>query len=391
MSKNIKNTPTSNNNSQMDMNALMSAAQSIIGDITNNGTANIDNLDTNQFLDKITESVFKNFSANGQVFDEASKKQMKTMSKMMIGSVMENIENVSSTPTESKISLDNPNVEEDKIPVTKTLFQELDSDEEVDIFRPIADDLYYKLPVSLEDLYTGRTKKLMVERERLDKTGRKVEKEKRKFEVNIRPGMEHGQEIRFNKEGSEKYGYRSGDIIITLVENSHPEYERSGKILCHVKNISLYESYAIALGHIRIVVKHLDGSYLILKVDDGIPLHTKDGTRKIRNGGMPTFNKKTQKIEYGDLFIRFNVILPDSFDGDESIKIIEKLFPLLQDNKSLTIFSDSSKHTDFDPGSSKVREVLLEEVTSEDIELLEQLDEEEYSENSDSDSDYDSD
>ena len=49
------------------------------------------------------------------------------------------------------------------------------------------------------------------------------------------------------------------------------------------------------------------------------PLHTQDGARKIRKGGMPIYNKKNQKLEYGDLYIRFNIILPENFEGDESL------------------------------------------------------------------------
>jgi DnaJ-class molecular chaperone len=300
---------------------------------------------------------------------------MKVMSKTMLGSVMENIEPERNPNIKSKIDLGNEEETEDKVPQKKEHFEELDSDTEVDELRPIAEDLYYKLPVTLEELYTGKTKKLMVSRERLDKSGKKVVPEKRKIEVPVLPGMKHGQEIRFNKEGNEKYGYRAGDIIITLSVNSHPNFERVGNILCYVKNISLYESYAAAKGLIRVVIRHLDGTYMILKVDDGVPLHTKDGARKIRNGGMPSFNKKTRKLEYGDLYIRFNLILPESFDGDEGLVLIEKLFPVLATNKDSIIYSDSKKRSDFDPNSCKVKEVLLEEVTPEDIDQLDYDDE----------------
>jgi DnaJ-class molecular chaperone len=312
---------------QLDINALMASAQNIVKSISSEDKDKLNNMDMDQMFEHVTNTVFNNL---GGQMDPASKQQMKTMSKMMLGSVMETMEPTkdSSINVRSKIDLEEEE-EEDKVPQKKEIFEELDSDTEVDELRPIAEDLYYKLPVSLEELYTGKTKKLLVSRERLDKTGKKVVSEKRKIEVSVLPGMNHGQEIRFNKEGNEKYGYRAGDIIITLAVNSHANYERVNNVLCYVKNISLYESYAAAKGLINIVIKHLDGSHMILKVDDDQPLHAKDGARKIRHGGMPVFNKKTRKTEYGDLYVRFNLILPETFDGDENLMAIEKLFPIL--------------------------------------------------------------
>lgn len=361
---------------QLDIGALMASAQNIVKSITSEDKSKLEKMDMSQMFDHVTETVFQNFEKGGNQIDPASKQQMKVMSKMMLGSVMENIEPEKNPNIKSKIDLgDEEPDEEDKVPQKKEVFEELDSDTEVDELRPIAEDLYYKLPVTLEELYTGKTKKLLVARERLDKTGKKVVPEKRKIEVPVLPGMKHGQEIRFNKEGNEKYGYRAGDIIITLSVNSHPQFERVKNILCCVKNISLYESYAAAKGLIRVVIKHIDGTHMILKLDDGIPLHAKDGARKVRNGGMPVFNKKTRKLEYGDLYIRFNLILPDSFDGDEGLVLIEKLFPVLATNKDSIIYTDPKKRSDFDLSTHKVREVLLEEVTPEDIDQLDYDDE----------------
>lgn len=388
-SQNVQQSP------QLDINALMASAQNIIQNITSEDKSKIENMDMSQMFEHVTDKVFQTLEQSGNQIDPASKQQMKVMSKMLLGSAMENIESNpnAKSNTRSKIDLgseetdndnghDHNNNQEDRIPNRKELFEVLDSDTEVDELRPIADDLYYNLPVTLEELYTGKTKKLMVTRERLDKTGRKVVQEKRKIEVPILPGMKHDQEIRFNKEGNEKYGYRAGDIIITLSVNSHPNFERIGNMLSYVKNISLYESYAAAKGIIRVVIKHIDGVHMILKLDDGVPLHAKDGMRKVRNGGMPFINKKTKKIEYGDLYIRFNLILPESFEGDEQLLLIEKLFPVLTTNKDSIIYSDS---TNFDHSNEEVREVLLEEVTPEDIEQLDY--EEEDDEESQSQSD----
>jgi DnaJ family protein A protein 2 len=191
--------------------------------------------------------------------------------------------------------------------------------------------------------------------------------------------MRHKQKIRFNKQGNEKYGYESGDIVVVLSEIAHPYFERVGNSLCVVKNIGLYESYAAAKGLINVVIKHLDGTDLVL-VSDGKPLHSKDGARKIRSMGMPFTNKRTQRVEYGDLYIRFNVILPESFDGDNSMSYIEKLFPILPGNKDNLLIQAVPHSKD---NFQKLREVMMEEVTPED---MEQLDHDDY-ERSESESD----
>lgn len=370
-----------------DMSQIMESAKSIAQSITSEDREKINSMDINQMFEHVTNTVFSNLEKGGRQIDPASKQQMKVMSKVMLGQVMETMEpekdvkskiDLSNTEEDAENSEDVKDTRDarpDKVPTKENIFEDLDSDEEVDELHPTVDSLYYNLPVTLEELYTGKTKKLAVTRERLDKTGRKVISEKRKIEVPVLPGMKDGQEIRFNKEGNEKPGYQSGDIVITLAANAHSNFERVGNILCYTKNISLYESYAAGKGDINIVIRHLDGSFMVFKTD-GNPLHTKDGARKIRNGGMPIYNKKTRKTEYGDLYIRFNVILPESFEGDEQLLLIEKLFPVLPINKDSIIYRNNKKHSDFDAGSSKVREVLLEEVTPEDMEQLDFEDEE---------------
>jgi DnaJ-class molecular chaperone len=385
-----------------DLSQIMASANQIAQSITSEDRGKMNNMDMNQMFEHVTNTVFSSLEKGGQQIDPASKQQMKMMSKVMLGQVMESMEPETNHNIKSKIDLPVPSnlhvppgspvlpilpilsqTKEDKIPEKENIFEDLDTDEEADELYPCVDSLHYNLPVTLEELYTGKIKKLAVTRDRLDKTGRKVENEKRKIEIPVMPGMKDGQEIRFNKQGNEKPGYASGDIVITLATNAHSNFERIGDILTCVKNISLYESYAAGRGDINVVIKHLDGSYMILKTD-GNPLHTKDGARKIRNGGMPIYNKKSNKTEYGDLYIRFNVILPENFEGDEQLVLIEKLFPVLPINKDSIVYKNPKKHSDFDIGSNKVREVFLEEVTPEDMEQLE-FDEEEESEESSED------
>lgn len=386
----------------IDFAKLMQSAQQIAQNISEDDKNNMNNMNMEQMFDQVTNTVFSSLDPNGDKIDSASKAQMKLMSKTMLGQVMESVEegmDDGAPIPDSKIDLGDfqkgqgggqkiPQ-EGHKLPQKDSKFEEVSTDDEEEIpdLRPRMKDLFYSLSLNLDELYTGKTKKIAVKRNRLDKKGKKVVKDKRKLEIPIIPGMRDGQEIRFNKEGDEKPGYETGDIVITLDQNGHNNFERHGNTLYTVKNISLYESYAAARGEISIVIKHLNGSYMVLKTN-GEPLHTRDGARKVRNGGMPVY--KSKKSEYGDLYIRFNVILPEKIEDDAAMAAIEQLFPVLQNNKDDTVFHNKT-NIGFDISGRKVHEVLLEEVTEEDMEQLDYEEESDSDEYSDSDESSDSD
>ncbi len=253
-------------------------------------------------------------------------------------------------------------------------FEELNDDSDADEFRPRTKDLHFTLNVDLEDFYRGKTKKLAIHRKRIQKdaSGKiKVVEEKKKIAINIEPGMRDDQVIRFNKEADELPGYETGDIVITLCENPHGYFEREGDNLFIVKKVSLYEALAVTCGReIDLTIKHLDGSYLSLKTNKKT-LHSNEGIRKIKGEGMPYYKKEG----FGDLFVRFNLIIPDTIDKSK-IDMLRDIFSVY--NEKITL----SEH-------SKVRMCALEDVTEEDMEALEydystDDDESDYSESEES-------
>ena len=251
-------------------------------------------------------------------------------------------------------------------------FEELNDDSDADEFRPRTKDLHFTLNVDLEDFYKGKTKKLAIHRKRIQKdaSGKtKVVEEKKKIAINIEPGMRDDQIIRFNKEADELPGYETGDIVITLCENPHGYFEREGDNLFIVKKVSLYEALAVTCGRdIDLNIKHLDGSYLSLKTNKKA-LHSNEGIRKIKGEGMPYYKKDG----FGDLFVRFNLVIPDTIDKSK-IDMLREIFPGYNDSGSVT-------------DRSTVRACTLEDVTEADMEALDydyssEDDESEYSEES---------
>ena len=233
------------------------------------------------------------------------------------------------------------------------------------------------LNVSLQEFFRGHEKKIAITRKRMKKDPKtnkdKLFEEKKKISVQIEKGMKDEQVIRYSKQSNEMPGYDTGDIVIVLRENGHEYFEREGDNLFISKNISLYESYASALGLINLTVRTLDNSFLRLE-SGGVPLHLNDGFRKVVGQGMHMYRKE----ERGDLFIRFNLVLPEKFD----VSVLNKLKVVFPPIDSDIIYNDGTKGG-LETDGLKVVKCDLATVTEED---LEKLNYDEYSDDSDSDS-----
>ncbi|KAJ1972620.1 Molecular chaperone (DnaJ super), partial [Dimargaris verticillata] len=120
------------------------------------------------------------------------------------------------------------------------------------------------LPVSLEELYTGTTKKLKVKRHIVDQaTGRQVPAEKI-LTVDIKKGWKPGTKIKFAGAGDESPGGHTQDIEFTLQEKPHPVFKRDGDNLSVRIDLPLVE----ALTGFKRSIQTLDGRSLSIQ-DNG--------------------------------------------------------------------------------------------------------------------------
>jgi DnaJ-class molecular chaperone len=381
-------------NPEMSMPDILKMAEKIAKDMPSSGSD--EKLDMQGMIKHVTESVM-GMMGNGDVdingmtnslmqsFMDPNNSQnpLAAMMEQMGQSQQSNqSQNKPIVPiANSRINLSSKEVKEDKQykfkePKETKNFEELgDDDDEADLFSPRTKDIDIKINVNLEDFYKGTNKKLAVRRKRLKKgsDGKITQiEEKKKIIIPIETGMRDEQVIRFNKEADEAQGYESGDIVITLYENAHSRFEREADNLFIMKDISLYEAFAASCGEdIELTVKHLDDSIIKLKTD-GNPLHVNDGIRKITGEGMPKFKQDGR----GDLYVRFNLVLPDKFKPGD-MEILKKLFPVCNEPVNLEFHKD-------------VREAMLEEVSESDLEELDcDYDSESDSESESSDSSSD--
>ncbi|KAJ1527730.1 hypothetical protein ONE63_007687 [Megalurothrips usitatus] len=265
-----------------------------------------------------------------------------------------------------------------------------------------ANDVVHQLAVSLEDLYTGTTRKLSLQRNVVcvkceGKGGKNVEtcpnckgggyhvqiqqlgpnivqqvqikcgecrgagkrispkdrckhcngkktiSERKILEVHIDKGMQDGQKITFSGEGDEEPGVEPGDTIIILDEKEHELFKRSGNNLIMRMHLELVE----ALCGFQKVIKTLDDRDLVITTLPGEVIKSGD-VKCIPNEGMPQYKNPFEK---GRLIIQFLVNFPTQIDP-ALIPQLEQCLPareeiMIPDNAEEVIL------VDMDPNSSR--------------------------------------
>eukprot|EP00696_Hemimastix_kukwesjijk_P011698 gnl/Hemi2/24666_TR8300_c0_g1_i1.p1 gnl/Hemi2/24666_TR8300_c0_g1~~gnl/Hemi2/24666_TR8300_c0_g1_i1.p1 ORF type:complete len:424 (+),score=183.43 gnl/Hemi2/24666_TR8300_c0_g1_i1:172-1443(+) len=226
--------------------------------------------------------------------------------------------------------------------------------------QPRGEDVMHALPVTLEDLYNGKTTKLQMTKDILCSkcdgkggkdakkcsgcdghgvrlimqnmgpiavqqrvrcpqcqgegtiikekctqcNGAKTSKETKQLEVHIEKGMTHGQKIVFAGEGDQQPDVTPGDIVIVLQLREHSSFRRDGDDLHMTQTITLVE----ALCGTKFIITHLDGRKLLVESPAGSVIKPGD-TKAIPNEGFPHYKRIFDK---GFLFVKFDVQFPDS-------------------------------------------------------------------------------
>ncbi|KAI9306053.1 hypothetical protein BJ944DRAFT_264166 [Cunninghamella echinulata] len=162
------------------------------------------------------------------------------------------------------------------------------------------------LPITLEDLYKGVTKRLKVTRKQRDATGKLVTTDK-VLTINVKPGWKAGTKIRFPNEGDVMENGQAQDIEFIIEEKPHAVFKREGDHLRLTIQLSLSE----ALAGFSQVITTLDGRKL--KVNNTSTVVQPGQESRVANEGMP--NSKTGKK--GDLIIKYEVKFPTSLTTEQ--------------------------------------------------------------------------
>jgi len=173
-----------------------------------------------------------------------------------------------------------------------------------------------EINMSLEDLYTGTTKKLKVTKMLKDASGKEMPVEKI-LTIDVKPGWKDGTKITFEKEGDENPGMEPADIVFEIKEKPHSRFKRVGNDLHFTASLTLRD----ALTNPVVEILTLDGRKLRLTMPDIVQPNSK---QTVRGEGMPISKEPGQK---GNLVITFNVVFPTRLT-DEQKRVIAQTLPI---------------------------------------------------------------
>lgn len=92
----------------------------------------------------------------------------------------------------------------------------------------------HDLNVSLEDLYTGATKRMRITAKKYDAASGRVVSVSSDKEIKIKAGWKDGTKITFEREGDELGpGSVPADVVFTVKAKPHDRFSREGDDLIH--------------------------------------------------------------------------------------------------------------------------------------------------------------
>jgi len=167
-------------------------------------------------------------------------------------------------------------------------------------------EVKHSLPLTLEEIYKGTTKKLKVTRKLIDSATKKAVLTDKILEINVRPGLKAGSKFRFPNSGDELPNGDTQDVVIILEEKPHSIFKREGDDLRVTLNLTLFE----ALAGFKKTIQTLDGRRLAISNTSVI----KPGQeQKFPNEGMPT----KDPFKKGDLLVKYDVKFPIKLSEDQ--------------------------------------------------------------------------
>jgi len=177
--------------------------------------------------------------------------------------------------------------------------------------QPRMRDQRVTLPVSLEEMYSGATRRIAVPRPYLGADGM-VREERIEVDLQLQPGAADGQRFRIRASKPNQ-----ANVEVLLRQKANARFDRRGDDLVCMHEVSLLE----ALTGFRTGFRHIDGSLLALSCETEV---TQPGQlRRIRGCGMPRL-RGTGK---GDLFLRMAVRFPRDPLAAEASKQLRQLLP----------------------------------------------------------------
>lgn len=178
----------------------------------------------------------------------------------------------------------------------------------------------------------------------LECRGQKMTEEKKIIKVEIDKGMKVGKRITFFGESNQEPGCQTGDLIFVLQEKPHPVFKRDGINLMIEKDIPLVN----ALTGYSFELRHLDGRDIVISIPGGDIIKPND-IREAPELGMPIY---TRPFQFGTLYIKFNVLFPNSLSQTQ-LKAILSYIPGAAPDPPITDLTNVVVCESVDPNKRK--------------------------------------
>jgi len=108
------------------------------------------------------------------------------------------------------------------------------------------------LPLSLEDLLHGTTKKMKITRKVASADGHSLNSDEKILTIDVRPGWKAGTRITFPREGDQLPGSVPADVVFVVQDKPHPLFVRDGADIKYRAKIGLRE-----VCHVYDIIKHI--------------------------------------------------------------------------------------------------------------------------------------
>ncbi|KAH3671206.1 hypothetical protein WICMUC_004723 [Wickerhamomyces mucosus] len=176
--------------------------------------------------------------------------------------------------------------------------------------EPEPESVQITLPVSLEDLANGTTKKM-----KLNRRGPGGQKEDKIIEVNIKPGWKEGTKITFKNQGDYVSNGQRQTIQFVIQEKPHPFFKRDGNDLIYVLPLTFKESL---LGYDK-VIESVDGRRIPFNRSSPV----QPTSEQVYPGlGMPISKTPGQR---GNLIVKYKIDYPLGLTSEQK-QAINQLF-----------------------------------------------------------------
>ncbi|XP_071254850.1 dnaJ homolog subfamily B member 1-like isoform X2 [Salvelinus alpinus] len=174
----------------------------------------------------------------------------------------------------------------------------------------------HELKVSLEEVFSGCTKKMKISRKRLNPDGCSMRSEDKILTVDIKRGWKEGTKITFPREGDETPTNIPADVVFVVKDKPHPVFRRDGSDIIYPARVSLRD----ALCGCTVSAPTLDGRTVTVTSRDVV----KPGMKKrIVGEGLP-LSKCPEKR--GDMVLEFVVKFPENL-GQSARDALTQILP----------------------------------------------------------------